>query len=132
MKVSKSFSELVAAAEQLVVSLSPTEVEQRMDNGATLIDLRDIRELQREGKIPGAMHVPRGMLEFWIDPSSPYYNKRFDEATELVLYCNKGWRSALAAKSLLDMGVDAVAHIEGGMERWQLEGKTVEPLPERK
>jgi len=132
VKITKSFSELVAAAEEIVPSLTPAEAQARIAAGAMLIDLRDIRELQREGRIPGAFHVPRGMLEFWIDPTSPYYNKRFEEATELVLYCNKGWRSALAAKSLMDMGVDSIAHIDGGVERWQEEGGAVEPLPERK
>ena len=98
----------------------------------TTTGVHRLYELQREGRIPGAFHVPRGMLEFWIDPTSPYYNKRFEEATELVLYCNKGWRSALAAKSLMDMGVDSIAPIDGGVERWQEEGGAVEPLPERK
>jgi rhodanese-related sulfurtransferase len=79
-----------------------------------LIDLRDVRELEREGIVPGAVHAPRGMLEFWVDPASPYHKPVFDESKRWVLFCAAGWRSALAAKTLLDMGVPNVAHIDGG------------------
>ena len=96
-----------------------------------LIDLRDIRELKREGRIPNTLHIPRGMLEFWIDPASPYYKSDFDNATELVLFCNKGWRSALAAHSLYRMGVEGVSHMDGGMTKWQEDGFEVEEMPIR-
>ena len=120
--ISKGFKQLVAEAERQVPALTPAEVETRLQGpGVLLVYLRDIRELKREGKIPGSFHVPRGMLEFWIDPDSPYYRHEFDAVTEIILYCNKGWRSALAAQTLITMGLDNVAHLQGGMERWQQE-----------
>lgn len=132
MKVKRGVKELVAAAEARVASLSPAEAAERLERpGALLVDLRDIRELKRDGVIPGALHVPRGMLEFWIDPDSPYYRKRFDEAEFLILFCNKGARSALAAATLADMGIDGVAHMAGGLERWRRETGRVEPAPEK-
>lgn len=127
MKLSKGYQQLVAEAEQLVEALSAAEVDARRHNaGVLLVDLRDVREVKREGKIPDALHVPRGMLEFWIDPESPYYRKEFDDAEALILYCNKGWRSALAAKSLQEMGVADVAHLAGGLENWQAENRAIE------
>ncbi|MEQ8955787.1 MAG: rhodanese-like domain-containing protein [Gammaproteobacteria bacterium] len=122
MKIKRGIADLVVAAEAEVTSLSPAEVAARLgDDGVLLVDLRDIREKKRDGWIEGSLHVPRGMLEFWIDPDSPYYRREFDDARELILYCNKGWRSALAAQTLMQRGVDAVAHMEGGMDRWQAE-----------
>ena len=129
MKLSKGFRQLVAEAESQVSSLSPMEVQQKLqqqDVGLLLVDLRDIREVKREGKIPQSLHIPRGMLEFWIDPDSPYYRSEFDQAKEIILYCNKGWRSALAAQTLQAMGVENVAHLHGGMECWQAENGPVE------
>ena len=92
------------------------------DENTVFVDLRDPRELQREGKIPNAFHAPRGMLEFWVDPDSPYHKRELGEAEALILHCNKGWRSALAAATLQDMGLTAVAHMDGGFERWRDEG----------
>jgi len=130
MKVTRGFRELVAEAEAGVTALQPDEARQRLtEPGTLLVDLRDVRELRREGKIPGALHVPRGMLEFWIDSDSPYYRHEFDNAERLILYCNKGWRSALAARSLQEMGVTAVAHLAGGMEHWQASGGEIEAPP---
>lgn len=127
MKITTGFRALVAAAEAEVSAETPEQVAARMQEAGTLlVDLRDIRELKRDGKIAGALHVPRGMLEFWIDPESPYYRKEFDSAEALILYCNKGWRSALAAQSLQRMGVDRVSHLAGGMENWQQCGLPVE------
>ena len=101
LKITRSVNDLVAEAEETVISLTPSEVMNRLSEpGLILIDLRDIRELKRDGRIPGSVHVPRGMLEFWVDPTSPYYRKQFDDAESLILYCNKGSRSALAAQSL--------------------------------
>lgn len=125
--IQKGYAELVAEAERNIESLDPAEVEKLLEApGVMLVDLRDIRELKREGKIPGAFHVPRGMLEFWIDPDSPYYQTRFDDAEALILYCNKGWRSALATRTLRDMGVESVTHLAGGMEAWREQGHPVE------
>jgi len=124
---------LVEEAEAQVDSLTPGQVDQKLHQpGVRLVDLRDIRELKREGKIPDSLHVPRGMLEFWIDPDSPYYMKEFDEAEEIILYCNKGWRSALAAFSLKSMGIEKVTHMRGGMEQWQQEIRRIDPPPVRK
>ncbi|MEZ5492619.1 MAG: rhodanese-like domain-containing protein [Gammaproteobacteria bacterium] len=130
MKPKTGYLDLVARAEQKIRALTPAEVTRRRGlDGVLLVDLRDIRELKREGRIPGAVHVPRGMLEFWVDPDSPYYKPVFASATEVILYCNKGWRSALAAESLLAMGCEGVAHMSGGLEQWLAEGGEVEPLP---
>ncbi|MEC7606346.1 MAG: rhodanese-like domain-containing protein, partial [Pseudomonadota bacterium] len=107
LKLTRSVNDLVVEAEETVISLTPSEVMNRLSEpGLILIDLRDIRELKRDGRIPGSVHVPRGMLEFWVDPTSPYYRKQFDDAESLILYCNKGSRSALAALSLQRMGLD--------------------------
>lgn len=129
MKPTIGYQALVARAEQKINSLTPQEVStRRNEDGVLLVDLRDIRELKREGKIPGALHVPRGMLEFWIDPESPYYKPVFESASQVILYCNKGWRSALAAESLLSMGCEEVAHMSGGLESWLEEGGEIEEL----
>ena len=133
LKITRSVHDLVNEAEETVTTLTPAEVKARLgETGLVLIDLRDIRELKRDGRIPGSMHVPRGMLEFWIDPDSPYYRKEFNEAESLILYCNKGSRSALAARSLQTMGIEPVAHMAGGMSRWEEEIGEIEPLPERR
>lgn len=122
MGISKGYKQLVAEAESQIVALTPAEVDSKLATpGVLLVDLRDVREVKREGKIPGSLHVPRGMLEFWIDPDSPYYRREFDTAGEIILYCNKGWRSALAAQTLQSMGMDNIAHMQGGMERWATE-----------
>ena len=132
MKVTKGVEQLVGEALETITTLSTSEVEaKRGQPGVMLIDLRDIRELKREGRIPNTLHIPRGMLEFWIDPASPYYKADFDNATELVLFCNKGWRSALAAHSLYRMGVEGVSHMDGGMTKWQEDGFEVEEMPIR-
>jgi rhodanese-related sulfurtransferase len=132
MKVKKGVEQLVAEAQEYITTLSTSEVQaKRGQAGVILIDLRDIRELKREGRIPNTLHIPRGMLEFWIDPDSPYYKSDFDDASEIVLFCNKGWRSALAAHSLHRMGVEGVSHMDGGMTKWQAEGLEVEEMPVR-
>jgi len=82
------------------------------------VDLRDIRELEREGKIPGSYHMPRSMLEFWIDPDSPYHKPIFASGKQFVFHCSKGWRSALATQTAQMMGLPKVAHIGGGLEAW--------------
>lgn len=133
MEVKKGVSQLVAEAEEQVTTLTPAEVDERSQSeGVTLIDLRDIRELKRDGTIPGSMHVPRGMLEFWIDPESPYYRTQFNDAQEVILFCNKGSRSALAALSLKSMGIDAVAHMQGGFDQWSQDIGRIEALPDKK
>jgi rhodanese-related sulfurtransferase len=123
---SKGYAVLVAQAEAEIVTLSVEDAARAQSSGALLVDLRDVREVKREGKIPGSYHVPRGMLEFWVDPDSPYHQEALTSADQLVLYCNLGWRSALAAKTLQDMGFSNVSHIRGGLAAWSKEGQPVE------
>jgi len=121
-----SAQQLVERANARVTALSPSEVAEQMKQpGVLLVDIRDVRERQREGFVQGAMHVPRGMLEFWIDPDSPYHKPALVEADALIIHCNKGWRSALATATLLDMGYTEVAHLDGGFDRWRSEGQPV-------
>ena len=99
-----------------------------------LVDLRDPRELEREGKVPGAFHCPRGMLEFWIDPDSPYHKPVFGEDKRFVFFCAGGWRSALAAATGQEMGLKPVAHVGGGLSAWREAGGPIErpePKPDR-
>jgi rhodanese-related sulfurtransferase len=95
------------------------------------VDIRDVRELQREGKIPGAFHAPRGMLEFWIDPTSPYYKEIFGSGKRFVFYCQSGWRSALSTQTLLQMGLAPVCHIGGGFRAWKEAGLPAEEVAAR-
>ncbi len=115
MKITSS-SELVNKALKEIKTISTDEAHSKVENGETnLIDIRDIRELQNEGKVEGAVHIPRGMLEFWLDPKSAYFKDgKLDLNKEMVLFCAGGLRSALAAKSLKDMGFENVSHIDGG------------------
>ncbi len=112
----KSSQTLVSEALQEVKTISTDQAYEMVDNNqCNLIDIRDIRELQKEGQIKGANHIPRGMLEFWLDPESIYFKEgKLDLNKEMVLFCAGGLRSALAAKSLKDMGFGKVSHIEGG------------------
>ena len=93
-----------------------------------IVDLRDPREIEREGRIPGAFSCPRGMLEFWIDPASPYAKPIFQEDKKFIFHCASGWRSALAAKTAQDMGLKPVAHLGGGFTAWRDAGETVEKV----
>jgi rhodanese-related sulfurtransferase len=96
------------------------------------VDLRDPRELNREGRIPGAVHCPRGMLEFWIDPESPYHKPVFAQDKTFVFFCAAGWRSALSAAAAQDMGLQPVAHVEGGFTAWKNTGGPVETTEPKK
>lgn len=128
MPITKGFRALVDEAMAQVTTHSVDQVRQRLDDPALqLVDIRDARELEREGTLPGAINAPRGMLEFWVDPDSPYYKPMFgDEDKQYVLFCGAGWRSALAAKALQDMGMTNVAHIDGGFTEWAKQGAPVE------
>lgn len=134
MPITKGYRALVDEAMAQVKTYSVAEVRARMDDpGLQLVDIRDVRELQHEGTVPGSLHAPRGMLEFWVDPDSPYFKKAFaDEGKEYVLFCGAGWRSALATKTLRDMGMTNVAHIDGGFTEWKKQGAPVETMEERK
>ena len=128
MPITKGFRALVDEAMAQVTTHSVDQVRQRLDDPALqLVDIRDARELEREGTLPGAINAPRGMLEFWVDPDSPYYKPVFGDAgKQYVLFCGAGWRSALAAKALQDMGMTNVAHIDGGFTEWAKQGAPVE------
>ena len=120
MPVTKTVKMLVAEAKQQTNSISPADAHDRQQAGdAVLIDIRDIRELQRDGRIDGAFHAPRGMLEFWADPDSPYHKEIFATKGELVLFCASSWRSALAAKTLQDMGFSNIRDMDGGFTAWK-------------
>ena len=123
----KSSKDLVNNAMKEIDTLEPSEVKKLdNDNKCTLIDIRDIRELWREGTIEGSLHIPRGMLEFWMDPHSQYYNKeKFQNEKKLVLFCAAGMRSALATKTLKEMGYENVAHARGGFGSLAKEGLKV-------
>lgn len=92
------------------------------DPNVQLVDIRDVRELEREGTIPGAFHAPRGMIEFWVDPESPYFKPVFGTPKEFIFFCAGGLRSALTTKTVQDMGLESVAHIEGGFSAWKAAG----------
>ena len=119
--------DLVAEAKTQITTLSVEDARAKADAGeALLVDIRDPRELAREGRIPGAFHAPRGMLEFWIDPASPYHKEAFATDKTLVLFCASAWRSALSVKTLQDMGVENIAEIDGGFGAWRKSGAPVE------
>ena len=101
------------------------------DPGVQFVDVRDVRELEHTGVIPGAIHAPRGMLEFWVDPESPYHREEFAHDKEYVLFCAAGWRSALATRALMDMGMARVSHIGGGFNAWKDAGAPVADKPAR-
>ena len=112
-------SDLVAQADARVGHLEPGEAMALAGDPAHLfVDVRDVRELAATGRIPGARHCPRGMLEFWIDPDSPYHKPMFAQDVRFVFYCASGWRSALAAATALDMGLTRVTHLRGGITAW--------------
>jgi rhodanese-related sulfurtransferase len=119
--------DMVAEAKTQIQSLAPEDAHTAaMAGAALLVDIRDPRELARDGRIPGAFHAPRGMLEFWIDPSSPYHKPQLATVRTLVLFCASAWRSALSVRQLQDMGVENIAEIEGGFSAWQKAALPVE------
>jgi rhodanese-related sulfurtransferase len=133
MPITKGFRALVAEAMAQVTTYSVAQVQARLsDPSVQIVDIRDIRELD-QGTVVGAFHAPRGMLEFWVDPDSPYFKKIFaDEAKEFILFCGAGWRSALATQALQNMGMTNVAHIDGGYAEWLQQGAPTETLEQQK
>ena len=126
MKLKKGFRQMVDEAKARITSLSLDEAKQRLGkDGVVFVDLRDVRELEREGVIPGAFHCPRGMLEFWLDPESPYHKTIFATGKEFVFFCNGAWRSALAADTAQQMGLEGVSELEGGFTAWKSAGLPV-------
>ncbi len=122
-------SELVEAAKAQITNLSVEEAKAAVADGALIVDIRDVRELERDGTIPDSLHAPRGMVEFWVDPASPYHREVFAEDRTYIFSCASGWRSALTAKTLQDMGMTNVAHLDVGFTGWRDAG---EPVAERK
>jgi rhodanese-related sulfurtransferase len=135
MPITKSSRQLVDEATANITTYTVDQVRERLgkDPRLQLVDIRDVRELEREGTVPGAVLAPRGMLEFWVDPASPYFKPVFgDESKEFVLFCGAGWRSALAAQALQDMGMTNVAHVDGGFGAWLKAGAPTETLEAHK
>jgi rhodanese-related sulfurtransferase len=134
MPITKGFQALVDEAMAQVTTLSVSEVQARVaDPAVQIVDIRDPRELERDGTVPGALLAPRGMLEFWVDPASPYFKPVFaDESKQFVLFCGAGWRSALATKTLQDMGMTNVAHIDGGFAAWKKAGAPMVSMEQHK
>ena len=120
----KSSQSLVEEAQKKIQTLNPNEVKELLEKKEiTLIDVRDIRELWKEGTIENSKHIPRGMLEFWLDPESTYYQaNKIENVKKMVLFCALGWRSALATKSLVEMGFKNVAHVNGGFDALKKSG----------
>ena len=120
MALAKSSQQLIAEARTKITTLNLDQALEKYHRGdAVFVDIRDVRELQREGMIPGAVHAPRGMLEFWVDPESPYFKEIFGSGREFILYCQSAWRSSLATATLQDMGLTPVSHVEGGFKAWK-------------
>ena len=123
----RTAAEMVAEAKQKVENLSVEETARELEAGeALLVDIREPGERVKQGAIPGAFEAPRGMLEFWADPSSPYHREQLSPERRIILHCAAGGRSALAAATLQEMGYERVAHLDGGFRAWQEAGKPVE------
>ena len=131
MPIKKGFKQLLAEANAEVETLSPAAaIALHGRDDVVFVDLRDPREMDREGRMPNAFACTRGMLEFWIDPESPYHKPVFAEDKKFVFFCAGGWRSALAAKTAQDMGLEKVAHVDGGFGEWKKDGGPAEaPKP---
>jgi rhodanese-related sulfurtransferase len=130
MVITKGYKQLIADARAQIQTLSLEEAKAKLgDPNVVFVDIRDVRELEREGMIPNAFHAPRGMLEFWVDPESPYHKDVFSSGKEFILYCQSAWRSSLATQALQDMGLMPISHIEGGFKAWKEAGLPVTDKP---
>ena len=126
----KTTMELVAEAKGRIQNLTPDETARELENGeVVLVDLREPAELAEQGVIPGAIHAPRGMLEFYADPASAYHRKEFQPGARTILYCASGGRSALACDTLRGLGYDNLAHLDGGLKAWKEAGKPTQRQP---
>ena len=132
MELKKGCKDLVAEANEKIRTIPTADaIARHGDPDVVFIDLRDLRELQREGMIPGAVHAPRGMIEFWVDPKSPYYKDVFGSGKEFYFYCASAWRSALTTRAVQEMGLEGVAHVEGGFSAWKKAGGPVGEKPQK-
>lgn len=126
MPIQKGYKALIEEAGAQIKTYSIDEAQAKLaDPNVQFVDVRDVRELEREGVIPGAFHAPRGMIEFWVDPDSPYFKPVFGEKKEFLFFCAAGWRNALTTKTVQDMGLTPVADIEGGFSAWKAAGAPV-------
>jgi len=126
------YKALIEAAEKEIRTITIEEANTLLDDDNTVfVDIRDVRELWREGKLPGAHHAPRGMLEFWVDSESPYHREIFAEDKQFIFYCASAWRSALATKTVQDMGMANVAHMGGGFSAWKESGSPIEAVEKK-
>jgi rhodanese-related sulfurtransferase len=129
----KGIKALCAEAEAEIETIPARDAIALLDDPAVqFVDIRDVRELERDGVVPGAYHAPRGMLEFWVDPESPYHRPVFASGRRFVFFCAGGLRSALATQAVQRMGLTPVAHIEGGFGAWKAAGGPVMPKPQRR
>ena len=120
MKLKIGYQALIDHAMAQIETVSLEQAQMLLvDSDTIFVDIRDVRELERDGMIPNALNAPRGMLEFWVDPESPYYKPIFGEGKRLILYCGSAWRSALATEALQKMGVPSISHLEGGFSAWK-------------
>ena len=128
LNITRTVIQMVSEANEQVEEISVANALRLVKHKNVLfIDVRDIREVAKTGRVPGARHVPRGMLEMWIDPETPYHREFFAEDRKFIFYCASAWRSALAAKTAQDMGLTPVAHLEGGINAWIDSGGPIEP-----
>ena len=127
-KIHRGIKAMMDEANAEIETLSAAEaIKAAHGSDVVIVDIRDPREIERDGKIPGAFACTRGMLEFWIDPESPYHKPVFAEDKRFIFFCAGGWRSALAAKTAKEMGMENVAHVEGGFGAWKHAGGPAEP-----
>jgi rhodanese-related sulfurtransferase len=132
-KIIHGYKELMAKAEAEVESIAAADaLALHKRDEVVIVDIRDIRELERDGRIPGSFHAPRGMLEFWVDPESPYHKPIFAEDKTFIIHCASGWRSLLATQALQRMGLKPVKNMTGGFTAWKEAGGEIEKLPEKK
>ena len=126
------YEALVEAARREIEEVTPDQLREMAQEGDILIvDVRDVRELERDGRIPGSFHCPRGVLEFWIDPASPYYHPEFGQEKRIVFHCALDWRSALATQTAQRMGLERVMHLAGGFKAWKEAGGEVETVEKK-
>jgi rhodanese-related sulfurtransferase len=128
--ITTGYKKLMADAETRVTSITAQDA-MKQGGKLTIVDIRDIRELERDGRIPGSFHAPRGMLEFWVDPESPYFKPIFGEDRTFVIHCASGWRSLLATDTLQSMGLKPVMNLKGGLAAWKEAGGSIEQLEKK-
>jgi rhodanese-related sulfurtransferase len=132
-KIIHGYKELLAQAEAEVGSVAAADAMALAErDDVVIVDIRDIRELEREGRIPGSFHAPRGMLEFWVDPESPYHKPIFAQDKTFIIHCASGWRSLLATQAVQKMGLKPVKNMKGGFTAWKDAGGAIEKLPGKK